>query len=215
MTNEQKAAYIAGFFDGEGCIGQWRLTSGYPTRSITACNTEKALFATVCEFLSDLGFQIRIYRTKAKKPGWADREVVSIAGGRAGFTKFRDIIPLQSKAKQDDLVALLASYVEDRGAKQRTRVIRKCEVCGGEFMAFPAYIARGQARFCSVSCRGLAQRDRVTIICEYCGKSFSTIRALSLKARFCSHPCHGKANSTHLAKQAKRAAAARWNKSPH
>jgi endogenous inhibitor of DNA gyrase (YacG/DUF329 family) len=49
MTDEQAAAYIAGFIDGEGHIGCHKNATGHWSRSIGFCNTDKVAASKPCE----------------------------------------------------------------------------------------------------------------------------------------------------------------------
>ena len=141
MTPEQKAAYVAGFIDGEGHIGCHPTGRGHWTRCVSFCNTDPILVRTVCAFLTDLGIPTRSHFSVATKKGWADRWTVYVNGSQDNYKLFRDIIPIQSPGK----IAALNKIIEDSyadmaavNAKRRIRVDCTCEVCKTTFHTSPA-----------------------------------------------------------------------------
>lgn len=80
-------------------------------------------------------------------------------------------------------------------AAQRTRVERKCIVCGKAFEAVPSSIAKGHGRYCSQACaRTLQKQQRIQYTCLHCGRQFEVIPSdLNYRTpRFCSATCSRK-----------------------
>jgi hypothetical protein len=218
MTDEQAAAYIAGFMDGEGHIGCHKMASGHWTRSISFCNTDPTLVGRMAELLKQLGFSVRVQHDRFENEKWSERWTTYIAGGRPSFERFRRLIPIQAPAKIAALDKILSTYVpaEQVHAAKRNGETLPCETCGKPVYACKVIRARGGGRFCSIDCRGLSQRKQVAKNCEICGTEYSVIQAYAPKSRFCSRRCTAehqrRTQSDKLRSQAKAAAAARWHK---
>jgi hypothetical protein len=195
------AAYLAAFIDGEGHIGlHLQKTTGFYTREIQFCNTDKALFDAVCQICRDLGFPIATYFV-SRKPPWHDVWKARISGSKAVYERFLKMIPLQSPRKVQRLKELIASY-QDRAALDEA--LRKgervtCANCHAVFYAAPSF----HAIFCSRECHNAHRQRRVTKICETCGISFAVIKSQS-RRRFCSLECAGRAQSDRLAELGRR-----------
>lgn len=59
----------------------------------------------------------------------------------------------------------------------KSKVERTCQTCGKVFMAFPAEIRKGGAKYCSRECSNVAQskkyfEGRIERVCKWCGKVF-------------------------------------------
>jgi len=70
------------------------------------------------------------------------------------------------------------------------RLVKTCELCGGEFKA-----VRRTRRFCSRECssrRARPKKPRLGKICEFCGEKYKTLNS---DRRFCSHECAGRVNA--------------------
>lgn len=74
------------------------------------------------------------------------------------------------------------------------RVERQCPHCGTTFWVSRSKAARGQGRFCSMSClTSFREAQHITRQCETCGNGF-TFRRWELRGhakRFCSKRCEG------------------------
>lgn len=76
---------------------------------------------------------------------------------------------------------------------------RTCVVCGQGFLAWPAVVRAGKARFCSHSCYAQSLRGSrpgqptIARTCEMCGIRFWTheVHVQRGQARFCSLTCFG------------------------
>lgn len=213
MTDEQAAAYIAGFIDGEGHIGCHKTARGHWQRSIGLCNTDKFLIERVAYLLTQLGFVSRITHDRQQRENWSDRWTLYIAGGRPAFERFRTIIPIQAPAKVEAINRFFELYDEADRAKTHRQVAAStpCETCGKPVRVSPAQRKRGDGRFCSVECRGIEQRKRIEKPCETCGNPFVVIAARRDTARFCSLSCFGKSKADRMRGMATLAAKARWN----
>jgi len=81
-------------------------------------------------------------------------------------------------------------------------VERECGFCGEEFRVNPAYVDRGDGRFCSKSCKGKALSDGSSseVTCEWCGETFQACNARIERGdcRFCSSECYGDWQSENL-----------------
>jgi len=85
------------------------------------------------------------------------------------------------------------------------RVERVCERCGSAFLAWPAHIRQGKARYCSAKCRAKAvgemtrgrRRNAVTLVCDQCGEEFTVPASVAERGRrFCSRPCADAGSAT-------------------
>ena len=213
MNDKQKAAYVAGFFDGEGHIAAHKTARGQWTRQICVVNTDKALIDSVAAFLHDLGIPTRKYVSGTRK-GWSDKWVLYVAKGREAYCRFREIIPIKSKSKRQALSHLCDQTYDDKqeySRLRRTGDTSLCETCKRSLYVSPAFRARGQGRYCSRACRDIARRrPRAQHSCKFCGAAFE--RAASVKnPKFCSRECAGKTKSDQMRAQAKLAAEARWH----
>ena len=111
-SDDQKAAYIAAFIDGEGwVVFRHNPKRSHKERQIGFTNTDKVLFQRVCQLLSDLGFDLAVRYVEHANPKHAPRYNATIIGGFAAFKKFSDLIPLQHPGKVERLAAMLSSYV--------------------------------------------------------------------------------------------------------
>ena len=71
-----------------------------------------------------------------------------------------------------------------------SKITKKCETCGNEFLADTREINRGNAKYCSKSCASKAPKTRKNIlICQHCGKEFT---AANKNAKYCSDSCKQK-----------------------
>lgn len=216
MTDGEAAAYVAAFIDGEGHIGCHRNKTGYWTRTIEFVNTDFDLANSVCELLDQLGFAHRRYHAKrpAGKEHWADKLAVYIRCNKESVTRFKELIPLKSKAKAAALDRILDSYIgyEAANAAKRTGSEFKCSSCGEIFYRSPSKVK--EEMFCSHSCRAQAQKNSITVSCEECGKPFQSVPSRLAKGygKYCSHRCARQKDIPRLQQQASLAAKARWGK---
>lgn len=104
------ASYVAAMIDGEGSVYyQLNYNSGYArSRFVSISNTDDDIINAVSDALSDLDIDHSIYwhyDRRGRKP----LSYVYIMG-RESLTKVAELVPIQSKRKQDKLAAALASY---------------------------------------------------------------------------------------------------------
>lgn len=83
-------------------------------------------------------------------------------------------------------------------------VSRTCVQCGAVFFAYPAPVAKGKARFCSLSCSQASRNKQVDAICVQCGASYRCRSELAGIRRFCSQACHYAAKRTSVIKACQR-----------
>jgi len=89
-----KVGYIAGFFDGEGCLSQrkkQRLRGNGNEESIFAINATQvpnAALDTTVQYLHDLGFKIGLYPKRRSVANWKDCVEIKILGGTTDALKF-------------------------------------------------------------------------------------------------------------------------------
>lgn len=212
MTPKEHAAYIAAFIDGEGHIGNHPMKCGSRSKSISFCNTEKALIDAMLESFNVLGIKTRIHYAEPAKKHWSPRWTVYVAGGEQSFAKFAELVPLRSEKKKLALQNLLQDYENVRNSKLQKKQanVEYCEQCNKPFYTTKSFKNRGGGRFCSVKCRGLSQRSRVTLSCKVCSTLFEVNKSRADKAQFCSQSCFGKSKADILRQQAKKAAETRW-----
>jgi hypothetical protein len=214
MDDKQKAAYVAGFFDGEGHIGCHETARGHWTRQICAVNSDKALIDAVANMLRELGIPVRLYFSGADKKHWADRWVLYIAKGRSAFLRFRELIPIRSEDKRQALDRICDdSYVDpdEYALRRRTGEMSLCLQCERPFYASPAFHKRGGGKYCSRACTAAARRGvRVAHVCKTCGARFER-PASATNARYCSMSCASKTKADRMRSLAKVAAQARWH----
>lgn len=83
-------------------------------------------------------------------------------------------------------------------ASQRNRASVKCPVCSTDFIV-KAYRLRQPALFCSRRCKAIgAGGGSQLVYCEWCGQDFRKKASQINKYNFCSRPCMGKWQSTHI-----------------
>jgi hypothetical protein len=223
MTPEQKAAYVAGIFDGEGHIGCARNKNGrHWSRQIQFCNTDKGLVDLVVAYMLDLGINVRVYHKQHNaQPRWSDKWTAYVTGGKRSYQRFAELIPIQSEAKIRALRFLLDhSYTDlpDMYAKRRNGRSLPCAICDQETYRSAAFLSRNQTYqrsgevYCSSKCRGVAQRRRIIKTCETCHQAYEAKQALAELSRFCSRACQSRhaSRAEQLRSQAKAAAEARW-----
>ena len=201
MTDGEKAAWIAAFVDGEGCIALSRVKkTGYYIREIVVVNTDKFLIDAYVRMCTDLGFPTCMY-FKTRAPPEKDVWTVRLSASKQVFEKFYQLIPLQTPRKKARIRDLIDSYADPDAltSKRRKGEEIKCAQCGAMFYESPSL----KARFCSKSCAQMAGRRRVTKICEICQTPFEVIRARA-KSRFCSLSCSGKSQAQRLSELGKR-----------
>ena len=73
---------------------------------------------------------------------------------------------------------------------------RICLICKKDFHIYLSAFKNGEGKYCSRKCKGEAwsmkARKRIVLLCGYCQKEFEVIP--SIKQKFCSRFCFGKAN---------------------
>ena len=77
-------------------------------------------------------------------------------------------------------------------------MIKKCEICGKEFITCKSRTALGYGRFCSTKCWGEYQRNRIKKECIICGKIFY-VKPSDIKrgyGKYCSQECYHKSKKT-------------------
>ncbi|MCO8625997.1 hypothetical protein KGP96_11770 [Burkholderia multivorans] len=215
LTNDQAAAYIAAFIDGEGHISCHFTSRRNRTKAIEFVNTDQQLFERVVKLGEQIGLRFRVYFQKSKNEKWSDRWVAYLAGGKDAFEQFQRIIPLQCERKIKTLQELVNSYrgpeeLEKIYASRRTSVEVACKQCSKPFFAFPSDIKRGNGIYCSAKCQREARTKKIEKTCATCGTAFFVFPARDKTAKFCSQSCFGKSQSERLAKQSAAAAAKRW-----
>jgi len=114
-SKSSKAAWIAAFFDGEGCV----YIRNNPTLRkhtmyrLTVSNTEPILAATYASFLYDLGVETVTYCRERQSPKHKPITVVDVRKAEA-IVRFARLIPLQSELKRNKLSELVAWINRDR-----------------------------------------------------------------------------------------------------
>ena len=63
MTTNEMLAYIAGFFDGEGCFMLNNSNIGNPTATIEATNTDEEVINFMADFLAVIGIRCKLYNS--------------------------------------------------------------------------------------------------------------------------------------------------------
>lgn len=217
MNREEACAYIAAFIDGEGHIGCHMTSRNRSTKTIEFCNTDRQLFDRVVELGLSVGLHFRVYHTKSKREKWSDKSIAYLAGGRAAFSKFAQLIPLQCQRKVMALDELIHSYVDDDQleaiyASRRTSIKCQCKTCKRDFFVFPADIKRGNGVYCNRECAAIGRSTKQKIMCKTCGLPFMVMRCRANKAIYCSQRCGGLARSDRMRSQSSMAARARWGK---
>lgn len=214
-TEQEKAAYVAAFMDGEGHIGHKRTSAGFWQSQISFCNTDRALVDVMVRLLGDLGLPTRESFQESKREGWASRWTVYLAGGWPTFQRFFEIVPIQSPRKREILAQIVAHRADVASARLTDRISAStpCESCGAAVYVSPAFRRRGGGRFCSVECRGAASRKRISVACSGCGDEFLCRPTHAKTRRYCGNQCFQRVNSAVLAGRAASAANARWRKS--
>ncbi|MBR8124761.1 LAGLIDADG family homing endonuclease [Burkholderia multivorans] len=215
LTDDQAAAYIAAFIDGEGHIGCHITGRGRPTKTIEFVNTDQQLFDRVISLANQIGLRFRVYFKKSQKEGWSDVWVAYLADGKEAFERFEALVPLQCERKIAALRELIQSYkgpeeLEKIYASRRTSIEVACKKCSKPFFAFPSDIKRGHGIYCSAKCQREARTKKIKKTCATCGTAFFVFPARDKTAKFCSQSCFGKSQSERLAKQSSAAAAKRW-----
>lgn len=112
MTKEHAASYLAGFYDGEGCVFFGVYKSG-TIRTISCSNTDRALIDYVSFCLDELRIPHNIYLTDPLSRKMAARKEIwniHIRGGEVGFRRFAKYVKLQSPNKVLKLNQILGSY---------------------------------------------------------------------------------------------------------
>ena len=112
MTNEQAKSYLAGLVDGEGCVSLCQLKSGSHAgeyrRIITIGMTDREIIDLAARLFEQLGIG---FSRSDLHPGGTRRHVWTIAiNARADIERFAALIPIQHRAKQERLAAILGSY---------------------------------------------------------------------------------------------------------
>ena len=79
----------------------------------------------------------------------------------------------------------------------KNRIKKNCLYCGKEFKVKPAYVKKGQGKYCSIKCHNKARIKRIKRNCEHCGKEFETwpSKVKNGKGRFCCRECKDRAYS--------------------
>jgi hypothetical protein len=223
MNNDEARFYLAAFIDGEGHIGAHRLKSGFYTRTVAFANTDRQLLDVVLAVAEQLGFRFVFHKVCASengprgrrgRVGWSDRWDAKLAGGRAAFERFREIVPIQSSRKRETLDRLIASYakLEETIEKRRKRINRVCPTCEQQFWVWPSIIARGDGIFCSVGCGARNRaKARVVLSCQGCREPYFVKSSQRDRSKFCSARCRNLAQGDRMRALAHTGAAARWN----
>lgn len=91
--------YIAGFFDGEGCIWIKHNKKGHPAPYVSISQKEEAVLQEIASFLQQQGINARVYTTK--------KEVRLQIGGRQSVRLF--LLKLRKKVivKKEKLIEVL------------------------------------------------------------------------------------------------------------
>lgn len=120
MDLETKRGWVAGFFDGEGCVlfcrkkgpkGNWTHMQYY----LNASNTDRELVQAAHDFLGELGVKSKIegpYQVGAKRPSWR----VQVYGA-ANIVAFHESIPLLCPPKIEKLAQVIA-YIKRDGPRR-------------------------------------------------------------------------------------------------
>lgn len=107
---EQALWYLAGLWDGEGCIWlEYRQGKSY-SRRMDVVNTDSSIIDMACYCLDLL--EIPYHLSVKKRPPHKTLEVVTLRGGRSTFEFMRDNLPLGSIAKAKKLDELVESYLD-------------------------------------------------------------------------------------------------------
>lgn len=71
-------------------------------------------------------------------------------------------------------------------------VIKKCKVCGNDFLAKKSNILRGKSNYCSRPCFDIGRtKEKKVFVCEICGVEFLP-NQYEKNRKFCSRGCYGK-----------------------
>lgn len=103
--------YIAGFFDGEGCITLCRDSSFSPNVQMT--QTEYSVLEIIKMFLEEHDIPSQIYSWRSQGPNCKQRWDLRIRGGRQTVKKFlENVIPylIVKKLKAQDTLRTLVLY---------------------------------------------------------------------------------------------------------
>ena len=112
-SNAEKAAWVAGFFDGEGSVTLRSHTSDkkHVSYCLNASNTDPDLIRTYRAYLTDLGIANRAWRPTHRPP---HKPIVTVAVARAeSIRRFLEMIPLCADVKRQKIERILAWI--DRG----------------------------------------------------------------------------------------------------
>lgn len=111
MTVTEAAWYMAALIDGEGCV----YFNEYPRRrTIQVTNSDEDILDAFEHACCVLGLKhskrqlIHDQQRDGRQPCWSIR----IIGGRQGFTRFLEVVPLQCGRKLATLKRLVASYID-------------------------------------------------------------------------------------------------------
>lgn len=121
-SKSSKAAWVAAFFDGEGCvyIRSNPLLRRHIMYRLSVSNTEPVLAATYAAFLYDLGIETMTYSKGRQSPKHKPLTIVDIRKAEA-ILRFARLIPLQSELKSKKLAELVGWINRDRFAAWSNR----------------------------------------------------------------------------------------------
>lgn len=149
VSDEQAAAWLAAFIDGEGCVYVKSYVRKGRTkwlRLMTVTNTELDLIEAAAEACDLLG----ITYTRGEGPPKGDpkhkyRYWLEVQG-QLGFRILRNSVPMRSTRKVEKLDQILATYTHSPRGARNPRVVGTCDEEGCEGVTGIPGTARGKCR---------------------------------------------------------------------
>lgn len=109
LSKSAKAAWLAGFWDGEGSVVFRSHCNGrkHTTYYLSVCNTDLGLIETCATYLSDLGISHTKFEQRVRRSQHKPLFVFHICQADS-IRRFAKLVPLHSPAKRDRLDQILA-----------------------------------------------------------------------------------------------------------
>jgi UDP-N-acetylmuramoylalanine-D-glutamate ligase len=110
-SDTQAAAYLAGMFDGEGCVAVARHKGERRdyVRTLQISNADEALIDACTSALDRLGMTWATYTSKPRKAHHLAVQRIHIQG-RENLIRFMAVVPFRSAIKREKLVHALSTY---------------------------------------------------------------------------------------------------------